>query len=127
MASREELRGLSIDVSTEVGPSAEATKDLTVIVRLDLSAVPFRKEGQRNLNRLMFAAGIYDETGKWVNGEQKQVDLEVPDEQLKDMRANGVGVQHTFKLKPGKYLLREVVQDSGDRHLAAMSRSVEIP
>ena len=126
MASREELHGLSIEVNTDVGLSSGETKDLTVIVRLDLSVVPFRKEGERNLNRLTFAAGIYDESGKWVNGDQKQIDLEVPDQQLKDMRANGVGVKHTFKLKPGKYLLREVVQDTGDRHLAALSRNVEI-
>jgi VWFA-related protein len=127
MASQEELRGLSIDVSTEVEPSSGETEDLTVIVRLDLSSVPFRKEGDRNLNRLTFAAGIYDEKGKWVNGEQKQVELEVPDPQLQNMRANGVGVKHTFILEPGKYSLREVVQDSEDRHLAALNRSIEIP
>jgi VWFA-related protein len=127
MASREEIRDLAIEVSIDVAASSEDTKDLTVVVRLDLASVPFHKDGDRNVNTVTFVAGIYDTDGKWVEGEQKRFDLTLPDSQLSDMRASGVGVKNTFKLKPGKYLLREVVQDSEDHHLAALNRSVEIP
>ena len=127
MASREEIRELSIDVTTDVAPSSGDPKELNIVVRLDLASVPFRKEGDLNVNTVTFVVGIYDNDGKWVNGEQKRFDLTLPDAQLKDMRASGVGVKNTFNLKPGKYLLREVVQDSEDHHLAALNQNVEIP
>src|SRR5437016_3182388 len=103
-ASREELRELSIDVSTDVVSSSGDTKDLNVVVGLDPGSVPFRKEGDRNINTITFVAGIYDREAKWVRGQQKRFDVTLPDSQLKDMRANGVGVKNTFQLKPGTYL-----------------------
>ena len=127
MSSREELHDLTIAVSTEVVPSSEQTRDLNVVVRLDLASVPFRKEGDRNLNTVIFLAGIYDNDGKWVNGEKKQFDLKLPNSELKDMQARGVGVRNTFKLKPGKYLLREVVLDTEDHRIAALNRTLDIP
>lgn len=127
MSSREEVHDLTIAVTTEVVPSSDQIRDLNVEVRLDLASVPFRKEGDRNLNTVIFVAGIYDSDGNWVNGEKKQVDLKLPESELKDMQTRGVGVRNTFKLKAGKYLLREVVQDTEDHHIAALNRMVEVP
>jgi len=76
---------------------------------------------------VIFVAGIYDNQGEWVDGEKKQFDLKLPDSELKDMQARGVGVRNTFKLKSGRYLLREVVQDTEGHHLAALNRTVEVP
>jgi hypothetical protein len=127
MSSWEDVHDLTIAVRTEVVPSSDQVRDLNVEVRLDLASVPFRKEGDRNLNTLIFVTGIYDNDGNWVNGEKKQVDLKLRKSELKDMQTRGVGVRNTFKLKAGKYLLREVVQDTEDHHLAALSRMVEVP
>ncbi len=127
VASREEFHQLTVAVSTQIEPSAGESKELAVLVKLDLNSVRFRKDGDRNVNLLIFVAGIYDGDGKWVTGEQKQFDLKLPDDQLKDMRAKGVAIRNTFQLKPGTYLLREVVQDSEDHHLAAVNQSVQVP
>jgi VWFA-related protein len=127
VASREEFHELALEVSTEVAPSTGDSKELTVLVKLDLNSVRFRKDGEHNVNTLVFVAGIYDGNGKWLRGEQKRVDLKLPDAQLQDMRARGVGLRETFQLNPGTYLLREVVQDSEDRHLGAINREVKIP
>lgn len=127
MSSREEVHDLTIAVTTEVVPSSEQIRDLNVDVRLDLASVPFRREGDRNLNTLIFVAGIYDNDGKWLNGEKKRVDLRLPESELKEMQARGVGVRNTFKVPPGKYLLREVVEDTEDHHFAALNRTVVVP
>ena len=127
VASREEFHQLAVDVSTQVEPSTGESKQLTVVIKLDLNSVRFRKEGEQNVNSLVFIAGIYDGNGKWVAGKQKQVGLKLPDDQLQDMRAKGVGVKDTFELKPGTYLLREVVQESEDHHLGAVNREVKVP
>ena len=127
MSSREEVHDLKIAVTTEVVPSSDQIRDLNVVVRLDLASVPFRKDGDRNLNTLIFVAGIYDNDGSWINGEKKQVDLKLPDSELQDMQTRGVGVRNTFKLKSGRYLLRAVVQDTEDHHIAALNQMVEVP
>lgn len=127
VASREEFHQLALEASTQVEPSTGDSKELTVLVKLDLNSVRFRKDGERNVNTLIFVAGIYDGDGKWVRGEQKRVDLELPDAQLQDMRDRGVGLRETFLLNPGTYLLRLVVEDSEDHHLGAINREVKIP
>ena len=127
VASREEFHQLALEVSTEVAPSSGDSKELTVLVKLDLNSVRFRKDDERNVNTLTFVAGIYDGNGKWVSGEQKRIDLKLPDAQLQDMRARGVGLKETFQLNPGTYRLREVVQDFEDRHLGAINLEVKIP
>lgn len=127
MSSREEFHDLAVDVSTQIGPSSGDLKQLAVLVKLDLNSVHFRKDGDNNnVDSLVFVAGIYDGEGKWVTGQQKHFDLKVPDAQLQDMRAKGVGVRTMFELKPGTYLLREVVQDSEEHHLGVINRSVQV-
>jgi hypothetical protein len=79
------------------------------------------------MSTLTFAAGIYDSHGTWVTGEQKHTDLKLQDSQLQDMRAKGVDVRDSFQLKPGEYLLREVVQNSEDRRLATLNRDIQVP
>ena len=125
MASREEFHQLAVDVSTEVGPvggTAKKFKQLTVVVKLDLNSVRFRKEGEPNVDSLIFVAGIFNREGKWLIGEKKQADLKRAE--LEDTRA--VAIEHSFQLKPGAYLLREIVQDLQDRHLSAIDRPITI-
>jgi len=126
MSSREEVHDLPIDLSIDVIASSAETRDVTVFVKLDLASVPFHKEGDRNVNTVTFVAGVYDGEGKWVDGERKRFDLKLPDTELNDMQARGVVVRNTFKLKPGKYLCREVVQDTDDHRIAAVNRSFEV-
>lgn len=126
MSSGKEFQNLPIAVSTELVPSSDQTPGLNVIVRLDLASTPFRKEGDRNLNTVFFLTGIYDSDGRWVTGEKKKFNLKLTDPDLKQLRARGVRVLNTFKLKPGKYVLREVVQDTEDHQVAALNRVVEV-
>ena len=124
MVSREEFHQLAVDVSTEVDPVEGTAKKfrLTVLVKLDLNSVRFGKEGEPNVNSLILVAGIFDREGKWLVGEKKQADLKLAE--LEDTRA--VAIEHSFQLKPGAYLLREIVQDSQDHHFSAVNRPITI-
>jgi VWFA-related protein len=125
MVSREELHQLAVDVSTEVDPvegTAKKFRQLTVLVKLDLNSVRFGKEGEPNVNSLIFVVGIFDRKGKWLVGGKKQADLKLAE--LEDTRA--VAIELSFQLKPGAYLLREIVQDSQDHHLSVINRPITI-
>jgi VWFA-related protein len=126
VASRQEFHDLALNISTQLDPANDGGKQLTVLLKLDLNSVSFRKDGDRNLNTLTFIAGIYDAAGKWITGEQKRVDLKLPDAQLADMRAKGVGMKNVFELKPGSYLVREVVMESENHHVGAVNLNVQV-
>jgi len=127
MASREEFKQLSVDVSPDLIGSSGDARDVRLVIRLDLTSVSFRREGDQNVNSFTFATGVYDSDGKWVTGEEKKVDVKLSDSQLAEMKMNGVGIKNSFHLRPGKYLVREIVTDSEAHHVGAVNRTVEVP
>jgi VWFA-related protein len=125
--SRGETQELPLAVSTEVSKTSGKT-EFSVMARLDARPIHFQKTGDRNLNTLTFVSTIFDADGAWVTGQQSQVRLNLPDDSLQKLLASaGIVVRATFQLKPGTYTVREVVIDSEDHHLGAVSREVEIP
>lgn len=129
--STDDIRDLPLDISTEITPAAErhsGKAELALMTRLDVGAVHFRKEGARNLDTLTFVSCVFDHDGLWMGGERKNVALDLPDEKLRDMVASpGLMVRSVFELAPGNYTVREVVIDSENRHLGAVTRTVLVP
>ncbi len=124
--SREETQQLPLDVSTELSKTSGKT-EFSVMARVDARPVRFERVGDRNVNTLTFVSTIFDANGAWVTGQQSQVHLNLPDDSLQKLLASaGIVVRTTFQLKPGSYTVREVVVDSEDHHLSAISRNVEI-
>jgi VWFA-related protein len=126
-----EMRDLPLHVITETSRSAgkdAAKTELAVMTRLEVGPVHFRKDGEHYLNTLTFVASIFDHNGLWVGGEQKQVSLDLSDAQLRQLLLSpGVLVRSAFQLAPGTYSVREVVMDSENHHIGAITRSVEVP
>lgn len=127
--STEELPDLPLDITTEISRSADSgMTQLAVMARLEVKSVHFRKDGEHNLNTLTFVSCIFDKDGLWVAGQQKKLPLELADDKLQQLRASpGVLMRSTFQLAPGTYSVREVVMDSEDQHVGALTRTVEVP
>jgi VWFA-related protein len=129
--STDEIQQLPLDISTEVSRVAEKNAgkaELAVMARLEVGPVRFRKDGDRNRNTLTFVSTIFDRDGLWIGGQQKQVQLDLSDAKLHELLASpGVLVRSTFQITPGTYSIREVVMDSEDHHLSALSRTIEVP
>jgi len=125
--SRVETQQLPLDISTELSKAA-GKAEFSVMAHLDARAVHFEKAGDRNVNTLTFVSTIFDGNGAWVTGQQQQVRLNLLDASLQELlTSSGIVVRATFHLTPGAYTVREVVMDSEDHHLGAVSRHVEIP
>jgi hypothetical protein len=101
--------------------TAKKLRQLTVRVKLDVNSV-FPQKGEPNVDSLILVAGIFDRQGKWLFGEKKLADLNLAE--LEDTPA--VAIEHSFQLKPGAYVLREIIQDSQHHHLSAINRSITI-
>jgi VWFA-related protein len=125
--SRDEIHDIPVDLQTEYFKSGESTAELTVVARLDLKGLHFRKAGDRNSDKLTVVAGLFDPNGNYVAGIQRIVDLHLRDQTLEAMRAAGISVTESFKVAPGRYLVRVVVRDQEGNTMAARNGGVEIP
>jgi VWFA-related protein len=125
--SRDELRGLPIDIHTEFFKTAAGAANLTVTTHLDIRQLPLRKEDDRNRGDMTLVCALFDDDGNYVQGTQKVVELRVKDENLDRRRAQGVNVVTDFDVKTGAYMIRAVVRDAEGRQMGAANGTVGIP
>jgi VWFA-related protein len=125
--SRDELQDIPLDVQTEFFKPDDFTAELTVVARLDLKGVRFRKADDRNHDTVTVVAGLFDNNGNFVSGIQRVVEMHLRDKTLEVMRSAGISVKESFHVAPGRYVVRVVVRDAEGKAMAARNGGVEIP
>ena len=125
--SHDEVVELPVDVHTQFFKLNEVDARLSVVTRLDLRFVHFRKENGRNLNSVTFITALFDRDGKYVTGKEKTLQFRLLDGSLEKLSQSGVTAKTSFDVKPGIYLIRQVVRDSEGAQLSGLNRTVEIP
>jgi VWFA-related protein len=125
--SQDELKEFPVDVHTQFYKINESDVRLAVLTHLDMSSVRFRKEQDRNLNDLTFLTVLFDRDGKYLTGKEKQVTFHLRDATLARLVRTGITLKTEFDLKPGTYMVRQIVRDSEAGQLSGLSRTVEIP
>jgi VWFA-related protein len=125
--SREESHDLPIDVHTQFFMASQTDARLTVLARLDLRPLHFRKEIDRNFDKLTLATVIFDLDGHVVSAQQKVLELQMHDAVLEKYQQSGITLKSQFSLKPGTYMVRTVLRDSESGQIAGLNRTVEIP
>ena len=125
--SQDELRELPIDVHTQFYKVNETDARLAVLTHLDMSSLRFRKDQDRNLNDVTFITVIFDRDGKYITGKEKKLLFRLRDTTLAKLTQSGITLKTEFDLKPGTYMVRQIVRDSEAGQLSGMSRTVEIP
>ena len=125
--SREELRDIPLVMHTQFfKPSAEEAK-LSVLARVDVKHLRFRKENGRNQNDLTVVSGLFDRNGNLVTGNSKTVEMRLKDQTLESRMNGGITVKSSFDVKPGSYMVRLVIRDSEGQLMAAANGTVDIP
>jgi len=122
----EELIGLPIDCETQFLKKGLAVH-LSVVARIDVRGLTFRKAEGRNIDRLTVATAVFDDNGNLVAGLQRVIDMRLKDATLERLNKAGIGVSLDFTVKPGAYRVRLVVQDSEGAQMTAINRGVVIP
>ncbi|MGB6885601.1 MAG: hypothetical protein WBE10_16245, partial [Candidatus Acidiferrum sp.] len=100
---------------------------LAVITHVDISAVHFRKADGRTRDDLTVATAIFDENGNYVTGGEKIIEMKLLDPTYDRLIRSGLNLKSSFDVKPGSYLVRQVVRDSEGAQLAARNGAVVIP
>jgi len=125
--SQEEISDLPLDLQTQYFKGDAADARLSVVSRVGLKNVHFRKADGRSWNDLTLATAIFDENGNFVTGGEKTVKMQLLDRTYEKLTQTGLTVKTSFAVKPGRYLVRQVVRDSEGSQMAARNGAVEIP
>jgi hypothetical protein len=124
--SADSLDALPAQLTTEVGTSATGEPILRVAIHVDANKLPFQTQGDRKVERLIFVTALFDEQNHFLTGVQGVMDLRLKKETLEIISSQGLDAKLSMQAPPGNYRLRQVVEETGGGHLAAMSRPVEI-
>ncbi len=125
--SRDEIQDLPMEMQTQFTKMDPSAVKLNVLSKLQLQGVHFRKAGGRNIDNLTVATAIFDANGNFVVGAQKTLEMKLEDATYQKLLQGGLTVKSSFDLKPGKYLVRQVIRDSEGSQMAARNGAVEIP
>jgi len=124
--SQEEMGDLPLDLQTQYFKTETAVK-LSVVSHVGVKSIHFRKADGRNVDNLTLATVIFDQNGNYVTGGEKILEMRLLDTTYEKMSRTGLTVKSSFDIKPGRYLVRQVVRDSEGAQMAARNGAVEIP
>lgn len=125
--SRDEILDLPLQLQTQFFKTDDSTVHLSVVSRLQIQGVHFRKAGGRNFDNLTLATVLFDDNGNFVTGQEKFLTMKLLDTTYEKLLRSGITVKSTFDVKPGKYMIRLVVRDSEGSQMAARNGAVDIP
>ena len=120
--SQEERQDFPVVVTTRWEASG-----LRVTIHVDIQALQFRQEGDRNMNTLTFDTALFDRDGKYVVGKESTLDFRLPDARLEKLRQSGINAETRFRVAPGAYRLREIVRDTETKKMAVLNANAETP
>ncbi len=123
--SRHESQGLPLQVTTRFAKLAPGKANLLVTLRLGAQGMDLAKQGDRYVDEVTIATAVFDHNGRYLAGTEKKVNLRLPEADLKQVRASGLGIRVGFALAPGDYLVRDVVRDS-DGVMSSVNNEVKI-
>jgi VWFA-related protein len=125
--SQDEIRDLPVDLHTQFFKTDNYQAKLAVLTHVDIKGVHFRKSDGRTRDDLTVATAIFDENGNYVTGGEKIVQMKLLDPTYDRLMQSGLNLKSSFDVKPGTYLVRQVVRDSEGSQLAARNGAVVIP
>jgi VWFA-related protein len=125
--SQDEVHGLPVELRTQFFKSSNFDAKLSVLARVDVKHIHFRKEDGRNRNELTVVSALFDRNGNYLKGEEKVLQMRLKDDTLESKLVSGVTLKASFDVKPGSYLVRLVVRDAEGQLMSAENGAVEIP
>lgn len=125
--SRDELQDIPVDLKLQFFKSTPANAQVTVVSRLDVKNIRFRKEDDLSKNTLTLVAGLFDRNGNFVKGIQRTIEMSLRAQTLAAMDASGLTLRTNFDVTPGSYTIRVVVRDAEGQQMAARNGTVLVP
>jgi hypothetical protein len=98
---------------------------LSVIVNVDISKLRFVKQGDRELQRIVFTTALIDANGN-MTAKEGMMELALKDNTYQRLRSTGVSAVVTLPVLPGVYKLRQVSEEAMDGKLACSTHPIKV-
>jgi hypothetical protein len=121
------IQDLPLTFETEVRKAEGQNADIAIQAQLDIRNLAFEKQGDRNVDNVVFAVGLFDHDGKYVTGSQQTYSLSLKDATRAEMEKRGLSLKTHVSAKTGACTVRVVVRDSQGGKMAASSKAVDVP
>jgi VWFA-related protein len=125
--SRDESQDIPVELHTQFFKSSNVAAKLSIVARIDVRQLHFRKADGRNADVLTVVTGVFDRNGNYINSNEKTLDLHLTDSTLTRQANSGITVKTPFDVTPGSYFIRVVVRDAEGQKMSALNGAVEIP
>lgn len=119
--SSETIQGLPIQVQTHLIQEETEAEQAEVETKLDVRGLPFKLSHGRKINYVFFIVALFDHDGKYVMGNQQEMDLDLTDSELADMEKTGLIFRATIPGRSRAEFVRVVVREIIDGKMAALS------
>ena len=121
------MSDIPVELHTQFFKSGENAARVSLVIKVDVKHLKFRKEEDRNCNELTVVAGLFDRNGVYSTGNQKKIEMKLKDETVEKRLDGGLTIRSSFDVKPGTYSVRLVVRDMEGQLMSAQNSAVEIP
>jgi VWFA-related protein len=125
--SRDEIRNLPVDLHTQFFKTGDYNARLSIMARVDIRRLRYKKADGRNSDTLTVVGGVFDKDGKYIVGSQKTINLKLKDQTLDTIPEGGITVKSNLDVASGSYVVRLVVRDSEGEVMSALNSALEIP
>ena len=125
--SREEMNDIPVELHTQFFKASADAAKVSLVIKVDVKRLKFRKEADRNCDELTVVAGLFDRNGVYATGNQKKIEMRLKDETVEKRLDGGLTIRSSFDVKPGTYSVRLVVRDMEGQLMSAQNGAVEIP
>jgi len=125
--SRDEMQDIPLQLQTQFFKTADQKARISLVTKIDLKPLHYKKDEGREKNTLVVVAGIFDRNGNLVTAVQKSIEMRLKDENFDRYMNAGIIVKTSLDVTPGNYVIRVVLRDQEGRLMTARNRVVEIP
>lgn len=122
----EELNAVPVALDVQQLKPAENVSGLKVGIRVDLKKLPYRNNGERRDQRILFVSALLDTKGNFLTGVAGEINMKMKAATLKKIEPQGADARLSLQAPPGQYKLREIVREGVRGKFTATTREVTI-
>jgi VWFA-related protein len=123
--SPDPIEDLPIQVQTHLINAGTKAEQAEVSTKLDVRSLPFKMESGRKSNNVFFIVALFDHDGKYLTGNQQEIDLNLCESELEDLEKTGLTFHAKIPRESRGQVVRVVVREMREGKMAALSTVLE--
>jgi hypothetical protein len=124
--SRGEAGNLFLELQARSFAVGKGLGRVLVTSKVAVNSIRFTEAGGKHSNVLRMITAIFDENGSLVTAGEKDLTLGLDEAQYQRLMQAGLTVNSSFELKPGRYLVRQLIRDTANEETSARNQAIEI-